>query len=141
MCTLYTLGVKVIAQFVYFPVCVENYFLNAGGNCGQCPRNSMSSRGASGCTCSMNYTTMNGSRITTGEDCVCGENYHIPIGSDQCVQCLANSLRAVTSPSSMCTCESNRLTGNGSTTTSGSVACDGELTYRYLLKSIILLQV
>ena len=96
----------------------------------------MSSRGANVCTCSMNYTTMNGSRITTGEDCVCGENYHIPVGSDQCMQCPANSLRAVTSQSSMCTCESNHSTGSGSTTTSGSVACDGELTYRYLLKSI-----
>ena len=96
----------------------------------------MSSRDAYVCTCSMNYTTMNGGRMTTGEDCVCGENYHIPVGSDQCVQCPANSFRAVTSQSSMCTCESNHLAGNGSTNTFGSVACDGELTYRHLLKSI-----
>ena len=125
----------------YFPVCTENYFLNDGGSCEQCPQNSMSSRGANICTCFMNYTTMNGSRMTTGEDCMCGENYHI-VGSSQCVQCPANSLRAIMSQPSMCTCESNRLTGNGSTTTSGSVACDGELIYMYrhlhVLKSIIL---
>ena len=133
----YTLGDNVIAYIVnYFPVCTENYFLNDGGSCEQCPQNSMSSRGANICTCFMNYTTMNGSHMTTEENCVCGENYHI-VGSGQCVQCPANSLRAIMSQPSMCTCESNRLTGNGSTTTSGFVACDGELTYRQLLKSII----
>ena len=96
----------------------------------------MSSRDTYVCTCSMNYTTMDGGHMTTGEECVCGKNYHIPVGSDQCMQCPANSLRAVTSQSSVCTCESNHLAGNGSTTTSGSFACDGELTYRHLLKSI-----
>ena len=78
----------------------------------------------------MNYTTMNGSRMTTGEDCVCGENYHL-VSSNQCVQCPAHSLRPIMSHPSMCMCESNHLTGSGSTATSGSVACDGECTGTY----------
>ena len=63
--------------------------------------------------------------MTTEGDCMCRADYHIN-GTDHCVQCPSNSNRAITSPQSICMCESNRLTANGSRTTSGSVACDGE---------------
>lgn len=92
----------------------------------QCPENSMSSGGTTDrCTCIMNHTTMNSSTTTTGESCVCRENYHID-SSNQCVQCPTNSMRPITSPSSTCMCEPNRRTADGNTITSGTVACDGK---------------
>ena len=110
----------------YFLECVENFFLNADGSCEECPQNSNSFGGtANSCTCFTNYTTMNGSTTTTEGDCMCRRDYHIN-GTNHCVQCPSNSIRMITSLQSICTCESNRLTADGTTTTSGSVACDGE---------------
>ena len=119
---------KAVSSYVmtYFPECVENFFLGAGGSCELCPQNSRSSGGsASMCNCIENHTTMDGSPTTTGENCVCRENYHMD-SSNQCVQCPSNSLRTITSAPSVCMCESNRATADGNITTSGSVPCDGE---------------
>lgn len=106
------------------PECVQDYFLD-GGRCMPCPGNSKSSRGsADHCNCIPNHTTMNGSSTTNGERCVCQTDYFVD-GTDQCVQCPANSQRNIMSSVASCVCETNHRTPDGSTTTSGALGCTG----------------